>query len=132
MNLVLCNEGKCLRQREAKDLDVFIGFWLSNALANIARQVDLHPLTEEARAGEVFGKESPAFGPVACLFDQLALGGSEGCLFGLDPASGQLKEKLTRGVPVLAFKDNFGVGGVLRIVDGQNHNGAVMANDVTS
>ena len=60
------------------------GSGADGALADVAGEVELHPFAEEAWAGEVFGEEGPAFGAVAGLFDELALGGGEGGFVGLD------------------------------------------------
>ena len=75
-------------------------------------------------------RSGPALGAEAGLLDQLALGGGEGGFVGLDAAGGQLEEELAGGVAVLALEDDVGVGGVLGLVDGEDDDRAVVADDV--
>src|SRR5882757_5659318 len=77
VDLVGGYEGEGLGEREAENLDVLVGFGGGGAFADVAGEIDLHPLAEEPWAGEVFCKQRPAFGAVAGLFDQLAFGSSE-------------------------------------------------------
>lgn len=88
VDLVGGDEGEGLGEREAQDLDLFVGLGLGLADTDVAGEVDLHPLTEEAGAGEVFGEQGPLFGTVAGLFDHLALGSGERSFVGLDAACG--------------------------------------------
>ncbi len=113
-----------------EDFDVLVGFGSGGAFADVAGEVDLHPLAEEARAGEVFCEEGPAFGAVAGLFDHLAFGGGERSFAGFDAAGGEFDEDLAGGVSVLALEDDVGIFGVLRFVDGEDDDGAVVADDV--
>ena len=69
MDFVGGDEGKGLGEGEAKDFNLLIGFRPGGALADVASEVDLHPFTEKAGAGEVFGEETPAFGTIAGFFD---------------------------------------------------------------
>ncbi len=130
MNFVGGDECHGLGERHAHDLDVFVGLGLGYACADVAGEVDLHPLAEEAGGGEVFGKEGPAFSAISGLFDHLALGGGEGCFAGLDASGGEFEEKLAGGVAVLALDDDVGVGGIFGFVDGEDDDGAVVADDV--
>src|SRR6266851_8737473 len=75
VDLVGGDEGEGFGEGEAEDLDLLVVFGLGDSVADVAGEVDLHPLAEEAGAGEVFGEEGPALGAVAGLFDHLAFGG---------------------------------------------------------
>ena len=101
-----------------------------DAFADVAGEIDLHPLAEEAGAGKVFQQHGPPFGTVAGLFDEFALGRGEGRFVGVARAGRELDEVLAGGVAILAFQDDVGVGGVGALVDGQHDDGAVMADDV--
>jgi hypothetical protein len=120
VDLVGGDEGEGLGEREAEDFDVLVGFGSGGAFANVAGEVDLHPLAEEAGTGKVFGEERPAFGAIAGLFDQLAFGGGESGFFGLDAAGGKLDEELAGGVAVLALEDDVGVAWFFGLVDGED------------
>lgn len=113
MDLVGGDEGAGFGEGEAEDLDVFVGLGRGGALAEIASQIDLHPLAEEAGTGEVLCEESPAFGAVAGLFDHLAFGGGEGGFVGIDASGWEFDEELAGGVAILTDKDDVGVGRVL-------------------
>ena len=126
------DEAKGLGEREAEDLNVLVGFRRGSTFADVAGEVDLHPLAEETRAGEVFCEQRPAFGAVAGLFDQLALGSGEGGFFVVDAARGKLDEELAGGVAVLTLEDDVGVAGIFGLVDGEDNDGTVMANDVAN
>ena len=130
MNLILADEGEGFGQGHAQDFDVFVGLGLGDAFADVAGEVDLHPLAQEAGAGEVFGEESPAFGTIAGLFDHLAFGGSERGFVGVDAAGGEFEEELVGGVAKLPDEDDVGVGGVRGLIDGQDDDGAAVADDV--
>jgi hypothetical protein len=114
----------------ANDFDLLVEFGGGDAFADVAGEVDLHPLAEEAGAGEVAEEEGPAAGAEAGLFDELALGGGEGWLAGVAGAGGELDEVLAGGVAILALEDDVGVGGVGAVVDGEHDYGAVVADDV--
>src|ERR1700761_3317348 len=113
VDLVGGDEREGFGEGKAEDLDVLIWFGCSGTFAEIAGQIDLHPLAEEAGAGEVFGKQGPTFGAVAGLFDHLAFGGSEGGFVCVDASGGEFDEELTSGVTVLTDKDDFRISGVL-------------------
>jgi len=72
----------------------------------------------------------PFFGAVAGLFDELAFGGGDELFAGLDAAGGEFEEELVGGVTPLADEQDAGVGGVGLGVDGEDDNGAVVADDV--
>ncbi len=114
----------------AEDFEVFVGFEGGWAGADVLGEVDLHPLAEEAGAGEVFDEHGPFFCAVSGLFDELAFGGGEGSFVGVAGAGGEFVEVLAGGVAVLALEDDVGVGGVLAFVDGEHDDGAVVADDV--
>ena len=130
VNLVGGKKSESFGEREAEDLDVFVGLGGGGAFADVAGEVDLHPLAQKAGAGEVFGEESPAFGTIAGLFDHLAFGGSERGFVGIDAACGEFKEELVGGVAKLPDEDDVGVGGVLGLVDGQDDDRAAVTDDV--
>ena len=132
VDLVCGYQGEGFGEGHAKDLDVLVGLRLGDAFADIAGEIDLHPLAEEAGAGEVFGEERPAFGAVAGLFDHLALGGGEGGFAGFDAAGGKLDEELAGGVAVLTLEDDVGIFRVFGLVDGQDNDGAVVTDDVAN
>src|ERR1700723_1766418 len=113
VNLLGGDQAEGFGQRHTEDLDVFVGFWRGGAFADIARKVDLHPLAEKARAGEVFPQQRPAFGAVAGLFDHLAFGGGERRFAGIDAAGWKLVEKLSCGMAGLPLHDDVGVCRVL-------------------
>jgi hypothetical protein len=115
---------------KAEDLDVLVGLGCGSAFADVAGEIDLHPLAEEAGACEVFGEESPTFGTETRLFDHLALCGGEGSFAGVDAAGGELEEELIGRVAKLADEDDVGVGGVLGFVDAEDDDGAAVADDV--
>jgi hypothetical protein len=125
------DEREGLGERDAEDFNLFVGFGLRFAWADIAGEVDLHVFAEEAGAGEIFCEWGPAFGAVAGLFDHLAAGGGKGGFTGFDAAGGELEEELAGGVAVLALEDDDGIGLVgAGVVDGKDDDGAVVANDV--
>ena len=97
------DEGEGLGERQAEDLDVFVEFRGGYALADVAGEVDLHPLAEKAGAGEVFGEEGPAFGAIAGLFDHFPFCGGEGGFVGFDASGGEFDEELAGGVAILAL-----------------------------
>ncbi len=130
MDFVGSDEGEGFGEGQAEDLDVLVGLGCGGAFADVAGEVDLHPLAEEAGAGEVLCQQCPAFGAVAGLFDHLALGGGEGGFAGFDTAGGEFDEELAGGVAVLALEDDVGVGGVAGLVDGEDDDGAVVTDDV--
>jgi hypothetical protein len=130
VDLVGGDEDESFGEREAEDFDVLVWFGGCGALADVAGQVDLHPLAEETGAGEVFCQEGPTFGAVASFFDQLAFGSREGGFLGFDAARRKLDEELTGGVTVLTLEDDVGVVGVFGLIDGKDDNGTIMANDV--
>lgn len=109
---------------------MLVGFWLGSPFADVAGEVDLHPLAEEAGAGEVFGEKGPLFSAVASLFDHFALGGGEGGFAGFYAAGGEFEEELAGGVAILALEDDFGVGGIFGLVNGEDDDGTVVADDV--
>ncbi len=111
VDFVGSDEGEGFGEGQAEDLDVLVGLGCGGAFADVAGEVDLHPLAEEAGAGEVLCQQCPAFGAVAGLLDHLALGGGEGGLAGFDTAGGEFDEELAGGVAVLALEDDVGVGG---------------------
>jgi len=88
VNFVGGYQGEGLGELEPEDLDVFVRFGSGDTLADVTRQIDLHPFTEEARACEVFCEHGPAFGAIASLFNELAFGGGECCFAGFDAACG--------------------------------------------
>ena len=114
----------------ADDFDLLVEFGGGDAFAEVAGEVNLHPLAEEAGAGEVFEQEGPTPGAEAGLFDEFALGGGEGSFAGLAGAGGEFDEVLAGGVAILAFEDDVGVGGIGAVVDGEHDDGAVVADDV--
>lgn len=120
-----------LGERDAKDFEVLVFLKFGFALADVLGEVDLHPLAEEAGAGKVFDEHGPAAGAVAGLFNEFAFGSGEGSFAGVAGAGGQLVEELASGVAVLALHDDVGVGGILRFVDGEHDDGAVVADDVS-
>jgi len=130
VDLVCGDEGKSFRQGQADDFDLFVEFGSGFAFADVAGEVDLHPLAEEARAGEVLCQQRPAFGAVAGLLDHLAFGGGEGGFAGFDAASGEFDEELARCVAILALEDDVGIGGVVGFVDGEDDDGAIVTDDV--
>ena len=109
---------------------VLVGFGSCSSFPDVAGEVDLHPLAEEAGAGEVLGQQSPAFGAIAGLFDQLALGRGERSFVGFDAAGRKFDKEAAGGVAVLALEDDLGIVRVLRLIDGEDDDGAVVANDV--
>src|ERR1700722_7858913 len=106
VDLVGGDEGEGFGEGEAEDLDVFVGLGRGGAFAEVTGEVNLHPLTEEAGAGEVFGEEGPAFGAVPGLFDHLAFGGGEGGFVGVDASGWELDEELIGGVAELTDEDD--------------------------
>ena len=119
-----------LGERHTDDFDLLVEFGGGEAGAEVAGEVDLHPLAEEAGAGEVAEEHGPLFGAVAGLFDELALGGGEGWFAGVAGAGWEFDEVLAGGVAILALEDDVGVGEVGGFVDGEHDDGAVVADDV--
>jgi hypothetical protein len=130
VDLVCVGEGQGFRKGEADGFDLFVELGCGSALADVASEVDLHPLAEEAGAGEVLCQQRPAFRAVAGLFDHLALGGGEGGFAGFDAAGREFDKELAGSVAVLAFKDDVWVCGVAGLVYGEDDDGAVVADDV--
>lgn len=130
MNFVGCDESERFGERHAKDLDILVVLELGGPVADVAGEVYLHPLAEEAGAGEVFVEESPALCAEAGFFDHLALGGSQRGFAGIDAASGQFYKESTGSVAILAFEDDVGVFGVPGLVYSEYDNRAVVANDL--
>ncbi len=108
MDFIGRDQREGLRERNAQNFDLLVSLGLGNAGADIASQVNLHVLAKEAGAGEVFGKQSPAFGAITGLFDHLAPCGGKRSFAGLDASSGQLEQKLAGGVAVLTLYDDDG------------------------
>jgi hypothetical protein len=117
------------REGDTAYFDLLVIFRFGDAVADVACEVDLHPLTEEAGAGEVFGEEGPALGAVAGLFDHLALCGGEGGFAGFDAAGGEFEEELSGGVTVLALDDDVRVLRIFGLVDGEDDYGAAVTDD---
>ena len=112
------------------DLDALVVFRGGLAEGEVFGEEDVHGFGEEAGAGEVFDVLRPLFGAVASLFDELAFGGGDELFAGFDAASGEFEEELAGGVAVLADEEDVGVGGVGFSVDGEDDDGAVVADDV--
>ena len=117
-------------EAHAEDFEVFVFFEGGFAGADVLGDVDLHPLAEEAGAGEVLDEHGPLFGAVAGLFDELALGCGERGFAGVAGAGRELDEELASGVAVLALEDDLRVAGVFGLVDGDDDDGPVVADDV--
>ena len=123
-------------ERGGDELDVLVFFGFGDAVFEVLGEEDLHPLAEEAGAGEVLGEDGPALGADAGLFDHLAFGCGERAFVGLDAAGGEFEQELAGGVAVLADEDDGGVFGagaelaILGCVDRQDDDGAVVADDI--
>jgi hypothetical protein len=130
VNLVSSDKGERFGEGKAKDFDVLVSLRGSDTFADVAGEVDLHPFCEEAGAGEVLCQQRPAFGAVARLFDQLAFGGCEGRFVGFNAACRQFDEHAAGRMAVLTLKDDVGVIGISGLVDGEDHDGAIVADDV--
>ena len=113
VDFVGVDEGESFRESEAEDFNIFVRFGGGGALADVSGQVDLHPFTEEARAGEVLCQQGPAFGAVAGLFDELAFRGGESGFVGFDAAGGKFDQREACGVAILTLEDDVGVAWVL-------------------
>ncbi len=122
--------GKKFRERDGMKGDLFVLLGLGGAGAEVFGEEDLHGLGEEAGAGVVADQARPAAGAEASLFNELAFGGGEGGFAGFDAACGELKQKLSGGVTILALEQDGGVVGVLARVHGEDDDGAVVADDV--
>jgi hypothetical protein len=132
VDLIGSDQSQRFRDGETEDLDVFVRLGGGCAFADVAGKINLHPLAEETRAGEVLCQQRPTFGAVAGLLDQLALGSSKGCFVRFNSAGGEFDESAASGVTVLALEDDLRIVGVRRLVDGQDDDGAVMADHVAS
>ncbi len=130
------DEIEAVRERGGDELDVFVVLGGGDAVLEVLGEEDLHPLAEEARAGEVAGEAGPAPGADSGFFDHLAPGGGEWALVGLDTAGGELEEELASGVAVLADEDDGGIFGagaelaIAAVINGEDDDGAVVADDV--
>jgi len=130
MDLVRSDQGEGFGEGQSQDFDLLVGLGFGRSLADIAGEIYLHPLAEKAGAGEVLCQQRPAFGAVAGLLNHLAFGCGEGRFARLDSAGGEFDEELAGGMTVLALKDDVGVCGVAGLVDGEDDDGAVVADDV--
>lgn len=117
-------------ERDAKNLNLFVDFGCRGAFSNVAGEIDLHEFAEEAGTGVVLIEEFPLFCTEACLFDHLAFGCGKRSFAGFDAAGGEFKEELANGVAVLTLDDDVGVFGVLRLVDGEDDDGAGVVDDI--
>lgn len=112
------------------DLDFFIFLGGGLAEGETFGEEDGHGFGEEAGAGVVVDVFGPAFGAVAGFFDELALAGGDELFAGLDAAGGEFEEELAGGVAVLSDEEDAGIGGIGFGVDGEDDDGAVVADDV--
>lgn len=124
------DKGESFGESETEDFNIFVRFGGRGTLADASGEVDLHPLAEEAGAGEVFCQQGPALSAIAGLFNQFAFGGGKGRFVGFDTAGGEFDKREAGGVTVLALEDDVGVAGVLRLVDREHDDRAVVADDV--
>jgi len=124
------DEAKDLGERGHVDLDFFVVFGSGFAQGEVFGEEDVHGFGEEAGAGEVLDVLGPLFGAVAGFFDELAFGGRDELFAGLDAAGGELEKELAGGVAILADEQDVGVFGVGFGVDGEDDDGAVVADDV--
>ena len=124
------DEAEDLGEGDEVEIDALVVFGLGVAEGEAFGEKDLHPLAEKAGAGEVADERGPLFGAVAGLFDELALGGGEPGFVAVDLAGGQLPQILAGGVAVLALHDDERVALAFGIVDGEDDDRAVVADDV--
>jgi len=124
------NEGEEFGERDVEEIDFFVEFGLGDSGFEVFGEVDLHGLGDEAGTGKVADEAGPFAGAEAGLFDELAFGGGEGSFAGIDGAGGEFEEILGGGVAVLALDEDEGVGGIRGGVDGEDDDGAIVADDV--
>jgi len=124
------DEAKDLGERGHADLDLFVVFGSGFAQGEVFGEQDVHGFGKEAGAGEVLDVLGPLFGAVTGFFDELAFGGGDELFAGLDAASGELEKELAGGVAILADEQDVGVFGVGLGIDGEDDDGAVVADDV--
>ena len=130
MDFVCGDQRESLRQCEAKDFNVFVGFRGGGTFANVPGQIDLHPFAQKTRAGEVLCQQGPAFGAISGLLDQFAFRGGQGGFVGFDAAGWEFDQSAAGGVSILPLEDDVGVAGVLGLVDSQDDDRTVVADDI--
>jgi hypothetical protein len=130
MDLVRSDEVQSLGKRYTVDLDMLVGLGLRDAFSDVPGEIDLHPFAEEARTGEVSGEQGPALGAESGLFNHLSFGSGQRSFAGLDAASRKFDQEATGSVTVLTFQNDVGIFRVLRVVDGENNDRAIVADDI--
>ena len=103
VDFVAGDEGEGFGEGKPEDFDALVWFGCGGAFADVSGQVDLHPLTEEAWAREVFGEKGPTFGAIASLFDEFPFGGSQRGFVGFAASGGEFDEGSAGCMTVLAF-----------------------------
>jgi hypothetical protein len=124
------DQAQDFRERYEVEVDALVFFGLGVAEGEAFGEKDLHPLAEEARAGEVANERGPLLGAVPSFFDELAFGGGEAAFVAVDLAGGKFPEILSGGVAVLALHDDKRVALAFRVVDSEDDDRAVVADDV--
>jgi hypothetical protein len=117
-------------ERDEVEVDAFVVFGLGVAEGEAFGEEDLHPLAEEAGAGEIADERGPLFGAVAGFFDELAFGGGETAFVAVDLAGGELPHILPGGVAILALHDDERVALAPGIIDGEDDDRAIVSNDI--
>ena len=78
--------------------------------AQAAREVQIHSLGQETRAGVEAQNRAPAGSGVAGLLEKFALGGCQIVFTFIDAARRQLPQHLACGMAILAFEQDLGLG----------------------
>jgi len=129
-NLSGIDEAEDFGEWDEINLQALIGLWLGFAGCETFGEKDLHPFAEEAGAGVVAGELCPFFGTESGFFDELALGGGEALFVAIDFSGRNFIEVLGGGVAVLTLDDDERILLTLRVVDGEDDDGAVVPDDV--
>jgi hypothetical protein len=124
------DEAKDFGEGDEEEIDALVLLRLGVAESEFFGQEDLHPLAEEAGAGEVTDEGCPLLGAITGFFDELAFGGSEAGFVAVDLAGGKFVHVLAGSVAILPLEDDERIAFAFRIVDREDDDRSVMANHV--
>jgi len=111
-------------------LDLLVILRIGLSQRQVFGQQDGHGLGQKPRAGVVGDQLRPLLRTIARLFDQLAPAAGQQLLSGLNAARGQLQQDLIRSMAILPDEQDTGVFRVLRRIHRQNHDRAVVSDNV--